>query len=75
MADIVKRLRPRIVVPICMGSNPIIRPIKYLMAFVIRYFIMSVNRDENPQNAEAFFMVRARSEQRVKDFYEINEIY
>ena len=27
MADIVKRLRPRIVVPICVGSNPIFRPI------------------------------------------------
>ena len=28
MAPVVKRLRPRIVVPICMGSNPITRPIK-----------------------------------------------
>lgn len=27
MADIVKWLRPRIVVPICVGSNPTIRPI------------------------------------------------
>ena len=27
MAGVVKRLRPRIVVPICMGSNPITRPI------------------------------------------------
>lgn len=27
MAPVVKRLRPRIVVPICMGSNPIRRPI------------------------------------------------
>lgn len=28
MAPVVKWLRPRIVVPICMGSNPIRRPIK-----------------------------------------------
>ena len=27
MAGVVKWLRPRIVVPICMGSNPISRPI------------------------------------------------
>lgn len=27
MAEVVKRLRPRIVVPICVGSNPIFRPI------------------------------------------------
>lgn len=28
MAGVAKRLRPRIVVPICVGSNPITRPIK-----------------------------------------------
>ena len=27
MAGVVKRLRPRIVVPICVGSNPTARPI------------------------------------------------
>ena len=27
MAEVVKWLRPRIVVPICVGSNPIFRPI------------------------------------------------
>ena len=27
MAGVAKRLRPRIVVPICVGSNPITRPI------------------------------------------------
>ena len=32
MASIVKRLRPRIVVPICVGSNPTTRPIfRYYM--------------------------------------------
>ena len=30
MAGVAKRLRPRIVVPIRMGSNPITRPIKNL---------------------------------------------
>ena len=39
MAPVVKRLRPRIVVPICMGSNPIRRPIKYSVAFATEYFI------------------------------------
>lgn len=28
MADVVKRLTQRVVVPSCVGSNPIIRPIK-----------------------------------------------
>ena len=40
MAPVVKRLRPRIVVPICMGSNPIRRPIKYSVAFATEYFIL-----------------------------------
>ena len=40
MAGIAKRLRPRIVVPICVGSNPTTRPIKYLITRVIRYFII-----------------------------------
>ena len=33
MASVVKRLRPRIVVPICMGSNPIRRPIFKISTF------------------------------------------
>ena len=33
MADIVKWLRPRIVVPICVGSNPTIRPIIRIRSF------------------------------------------
>lgn len=32
MAEVVKRLRPRIVVPICVGSNPIFRPILNLLS-------------------------------------------
>ena len=33
MAEVVKRLRPRIVVPICVGSNPIFRPIFKVSTF------------------------------------------
>ena len=47
MAPVVKRLRPRIVVPICMGSNPIRRPIKKTVTFVTVFFIR-VRVDENP---------------------------
>ena len=39
MAGVVKWLRPRIVVPLCVGSNPTTRPIKCTMTFVIVYFI------------------------------------
>ena len=37
MAPVVKRLRPRIVVPICMGSNPIRRPI-FRKSLIYRLF-------------------------------------
>ena len=37
MAGVVKWLRPRIVVPICMGSNPISRPI-YKLSFDMELF-------------------------------------
>ena len=39
MASVVKRLRPRIVVPICVGSNPTRRPIKNVLAFAKTFFI------------------------------------
>ncbi len=39
MAPVVKRLRPRIVVPICMGSNPIRRPIFIRESFIDSFFI------------------------------------
>ncbi len=48
MAEVVKWLRPRIVVPICVGSNPIFRPIfkiemrKLLLIFIISLSITSV---------------------------------
>ena len=48
MASIVKRLRPRIVVPICVGSNPTTRPIFHLKTMLnkirstICYKIVSV---------------------------------
>ena len=40
MAGVAKWLRPRIVVPIYMGSNPIIRPIKTVITFVMTVFIL-----------------------------------
>ena len=40
MAGVVKWLRPRIVVPICMGSNPISRPIKSVITYVMTDFIL-----------------------------------
>ena len=50
MASIVKRLRPRIVVPICVGSNPTTRPIKKTLALAKVFFIRA-SEGENPQNA------------------------
>ena len=51
MAPVVKWSRPRIVVPICMGSNPIRRPIKKTLAFV-KVFCQGLfyltNEDKNP---------------------------
>ena len=46
MAPVVKRLRPRIVVPICMGSNPIRRPI--FKTLDKRVFLYEHDEDENP---------------------------
>lgn len=39
MAGVVKRLRPRIVVPICMGSNPITRPINKKEPYKLALFL------------------------------------
>ena len=39
MAGVVKWLRPRIVVPLCVGSNPTTRPIKKTVTFVTVFFI------------------------------------
>ena len=47
MASIVKRLRPRIVVPICVGSNPTTRPIKKQMASLLSAFLFEYCEDEN----------------------------
>ena len=47
MASIVKRLRPRIVVPICVGSNPTTRPIKKQMASLLSAFLFEYCKDEN----------------------------
>ncbi len=44
MASVVKWLRPRIVVPICVGSNPTTRPIKKTVTFVTVFFIESMVR-------------------------------
>ncbi len=48
MASIVKRLRPRIVVPICVGSNPTTRPIKKQMTSLLSAFLLEYCEDENP---------------------------
>ncbi len=47
MAGVVKWLRPRIVVPICMGSNPISRPIIKKLQFGV-FFVLKEDGDENP---------------------------
>ena len=52
MASVVKRLRPRIVVPICMGSNPIRRPIIKKARSKASFFVS--DEGENPS------VVRAR---------------
>ena len=43
MAGVVKWLRPRIVVPICMGSNPISRPILRAFLYGMLYLYKGVN--------------------------------
>ncbi len=48
MADIVKWLRPRIVVPIYVGSNPTIRPIKQTSTFCRGLFYYANMDFENP---------------------------
>ena len=58
MAPVVKRLRPRIVVPICMGSNPIRRPIKYSVAFATEYFIQRSLQGCRTQRGKAEQWVR-----------------
>lgn len=66
MAPVVKRLRPRIVVPICMGSNPIRRPINKLPkgSFFMRMVEMRTH-----------FSVRARSEQSAESFTKRMEFF
>ena len=39
MAGVVKWLRPRIVVPLCVGSNPTTRPTKNVLVFSKTFFI------------------------------------
>ena len=51
MAGVAKWLRPRIVVPIRVGSNPTSRPIKEMMTSVVISFIMR-GEDENPPFVE-----------------------
>ena len=49
MAPVVKWSRPRIVVPICMGSNPIRRPIyNKLVVFMPAFVIFTPDEEENP---------------------------
>ena len=60
MAGVVKWLRPRIVVPLCVGSNPTTRPIKKVLAFAKTFFIW-VCEGEN-----ALFVGSAQAEPRLK---------
>ena len=52
MASVVKWLRPRIVVPLCVGSNPTTRPTKEQVTFVTCSLVLVLREDENPQQAE-----------------------
>ncbi len=61
MAGIAKWLRPRIVVPIYVGSNPTVRPI------IIRVKRLFFCGKRTPQG-EALYMVRAKFLQRLKQF-------
>ena len=47
MAGVVKWLRPRIVVPLCVGSNPTTRPIKKQMTSLLSAFLLEYREDEN----------------------------
>ena len=61
MAGVVKWLRPRIVVPLCVGSNPISRPIKKTVTFVTVFFILSVDIDsEKSEQAKKTLLVTKR---------------
>lgn len=66
MASVVKRLRPRIVVPICMGSNPIRRPI--YRELPLREFFYAHDEGENPFKGSSASKLRAQvlSLQQVK---------
>ena len=55
MASIVKRLRPRIVVPICVGSNPTTRPIKKQMASLLSAFLLEYCEDEYTFSGQMIF--------------------
>ena len=69
MADVVKRLRPRIVVPLCVGSNPIIRPIKKTVTLVTVFFIMQ-NYEvlKNPYQSQDWSLGSSASELRLECF-------
>ena len=56
MAPVVKRLRPRIVVPICMGSNPIRRPILSVSLFLNLGMCMS-RLSERIENFNRAFLI------------------
>ena len=59
MASIVKRLRPRIVVPICVGSNPTTRPIKKLIANAISFLICEKSGFNTNPTKRSLVWVRA----------------
>ena len=56
MASVVKRLRPRIVVPICVGSNPTRRPTKEHMTSVICSLVLVLRwmRTHNRRSLSGF---------------------
>lgn len=72
MAPVVKRLRPRIVVPICMGSNPIRRPIKNKLpkgSFLMRMMRMRTHfrfERERAKGGGSFFGRSKSSEKKVR---------
>ena len=64
MAGVVKWLRPRIVVPLCVGSNPTTRPIIKISTLYGCLFYFC-DWDENPTK-RSLVWVRAQAEQRLK---------
>ena len=60
MAGVAKRLRPRIVVPIFVGSIPITRPIKSPVTLVTGLFILQSLRKRTHHKTKFCFRVRAR---------------